>query len=95
MLAITATYFARNLSQLLDQVEQKGVSIRIFRNQKPIATLTPQVAQQSAMEAFGDLYRPLEHMVDDDWLADIQRANTSIDGQLGNANLGTQHDPWL
>ena len=91
MIAVTATHFARNLSDLLDQVEQQGVSISILRNQKPVATLTPQIAHQSAMEAFGDLYRPLEHQIKDDWLADIERANQQLNGELRH---DAQIDPW-
>lgn len=90
MHAVSATEFARNFSQMLDQVEHQGVTISIVRNHKQIATVAPQLRQQSAMEAFGDLYRPLEGAVKDDWMADIQRANKSLKGRLS----GKAQDPW-
>jgi antitoxin (DNA-binding transcriptional repressor) of toxin-antitoxin stability system len=94
MLAVTATEFARNLSQMLDQVEHKGVTISIVRNQTPVATLSPQLRQQSAADAFGDLYRPLEHTVLDDWMADVQSVNASLHGELGGQLRGAEQDPW-
>ncbi len=90
MHAVSATEFARNFSQMLDQVEHQGVSISITRNQRQIATVVPQLRQQSAMEAFGDLYRPLDGAVNDDWMADIGRVNQSLKGQLNDK----ARDPW-
>lgn len=90
MQAVSATEFARNFSQMLDQVEHQGVTISIVRNQRQIATLAPQLRQQSAMEAFGDLYRPLAGAVNDDWMADIAQVNQSLDTKLN----GKAHDPW-
>jgi antitoxin (DNA-binding transcriptional repressor) of toxin-antitoxin stability system len=90
MQAVTATEFARNFSQMLNQVEHQGVTISIVRNHKQIATLAPQLHHQSAMEAFGDLYRPMEHTVNDDWMTDIQRVNQSFNGQLSDP----EQDPW-
>jgi len=90
VLSVTATEFARNLSEMLDQVEHQRVSISIVRNQKQIATVIPQLRHQSAMDAFGDLYLPLEHTVLDDWMADVQSVNAALDGQLG----GVGQDPW-
>ena len=94
MLVVTATHFARNLSDFLDQVENKKLSIRIVRNQKPVATVTPQIPHQSALQAFGDLYRPLARAVDDDWGADIERANQAIDGRLAPVDGKAAHNPW-
>ena len=90
MQAVTATEFARNFSQMLNQVEHQGVTISIVRNHKQIATLAPQLHHQSAMEAFGDLYRPMEHTVNDDWMTDIQRVNQSFNSQLSDP----EQDPW-
>ena len=90
MQAVSATEFARNFSQMLNQVEHQGVTISIVRNQRQIATLAPQLRQQTAMEAFGDLYRPLEGAVNDDWMADIAMVNQSLDTNLN----GKAHDPW-
>ncbi len=50
--------------------KDSGVTISIVRNHKQIATLAPQLHHQSAMEAFGDLYRPMEHTVNDDRMTD-------------------------
>lgn len=90
MHAVSATEFARNFSQMLDQVEHEGVTISIVRNQKQIATVVPQLRHQSAMEAFGDLYRPLEGSVKDNWLADVKRVNRSLKGKLNDK----AQDPW-
>lgn len=90
MHAVSATEFARNFSQMLDQVEHQGITIAILRNQKQVATVVPQLRHQSAMEAFGDLYRPLEGAVKDDWMVDIQRVNKSLKGTLSSR----AQDPW-
>lgn len=90
MHAVTATEFARNFSQMLDQVERQGVTIAIVRNQKQVATVVPQLRHQSAMQAFGDLYRPLEGAVNDDWTADMKRVSKSLSGKLSNK----AQDPW-
>ncbi len=90
MQSVTATEFSRNFSQMLDQVEHQGVTISIVRNHKQIATLAPQLRHQSALEAFGDLYRPLAHTITDDWLADIDRVNAALDGQISTP----AQDPW-
>ncbi len=91
MHAVSATEFARNFSQMLDQVELQGLTISIVRNQRPIASLVPSLRSQTATEAFGDLYRPLDGAVKDDWLLDIKRVNKTLKGSL----LEKAHDPWL
>lgn len=90
MQAVTATEFARNFSQMLDQVEHQGVTISIVRNHKQVAAVVPQLLRQTAMEAFGDLYRPLNGVVKDDWLADIKRVGKSL--KVGLTAKG--QDPW-
>ena len=90
MHAVSATEFARNFSQMLDQVEHQGVSITIMRNRRQIATVVPQLKRQSAMEAFGDLYRPLEGTVNDDWMADVAQIDQSLKGKLTDK----ARDPW-
>ena len=91
MHAVSATEFARNFSQMLDQVELQGLTISIVRNQRPIASLVPSLRMQTATEAFGDLYRPLDGAVKDDWMLDIKRVNKTLKGSL----LEKAHDPWL
>ena len=90
MHAVSATEFARNFSQMLDQVEHQGITISIVRNHRQVATVVPQLRHQSAMEAFGDLYRPLEGSVKDDWLADIKLGAKALKGSL----TGKGQDPW-
>lgn len=90
MQAVSATKFARNFSQMLDQVERQGVTIAIVRNQRQVATVVPQLRHQSAMEAFGDLYRPLEGVVKDDWMADTKRVSKGLRDHLSSK----AQDPW-
>ncbi len=90
MHAVSATEFARNFSRMLDQVEHQGVTIAIVRNRKQVATVLPKLRQQGAMEAFGDLYRPLKGTVKDDWMADSRRVGRAFKGRLG----GKRQDPW-
>ena len=91
MHTVSATEFSRNFSQMLNQVEQQGISISIVRNQRQIACLIPQLRMQTAAEAFGDLYRPLEGAVKDDWLLDIEQVNKTLKGNLPEKGS----DPWL
>lgn len=74
MHAVSATEFGRSISKMLDEVEHQGVTLSILRNRKQIATVAPGLRRESAMEALGSLYRPLEGAVKDDWMADIRRA---------------------
>jgi len=91
MHAVSATEFSRNFSHMLDQVEHQGITISIVRNQRQIASVVPQLRVQNATEAFGDLYRPLEGAVKDDWLLDIKRVGKTLKGGL----LEKGRDPWL
>ena len=91
MHAVSATEFSRNFSQMLDQVEHQGITISIVRNQRQIASVVPKQRMQTAAEAFGDLYRPLEGAVKDDWMADIKRTNKHLKGNV----LEKGRDPWL
>ena len=91
MHAVSATEFARNFSQMLDQVEHQGITISIVRNQRQVASVVPQLRTQTATEAFGDLYRPLEGAIKDDWILDIQRVAKTLKGD----RLEKGRDPWL
>jgi len=91
MHAVSATEFARNFSRMLDQVEHQGITISIIRNQRQVASLVPQLRIQTATEAFGDLYRPLESSVTDDWMFDINRVAASLKGVVAEEG----RDPWL
>ena len=90
MLPVSATEFARNFSRMLDQVEHQGITISIVRNRKQVATVLPKLRQQSATEAFGDLYRPLAGAVKDDWMADSRRVGRAFKGRLDSK----RQDPW-
>lgn len=90
MQTVTATEFARNFRQMLDQVEHRGETISIVRNQRPVATLIPGAQRQTAMEAFGDLYRTLDDSAAHGWLDDARRAEEALDGQIGESD----GDPW-
>ena len=90
MHAVSATEFARNFRRMLDQVEHHGMTISIARHRKQIAIVVPQRPHQGAMEAFGDLYRPLAGAVEDDWLADIERVDQALACRFG----GAEQDPW-
>jgi antitoxin (DNA-binding transcriptional repressor) of toxin-antitoxin stability system len=90
MQAVTATEFARNFSQMLDQVEHHGVTLSIVRNHKQIATVSPRLKPQTAMELLGDIYRPLDGPVDDNWMADIRR----MDEVIAPGLLENLRDPW-
>ena len=91
MHAVSATEFARNFSQMLDQVEHQGITISIVRNQRQVASVVPQLRTQTATEAFGDLYRPLEGAIKDDWILDTQRVAKTLKGD----RLEKGRDPWL
>ena len=91
MHAVSATEFARNFSQMLDQVEHQGITISIVRNQRQVASVVPQLRTQTATEAFGDLYRPLEGAVKDDWILDTQGVAKTLKGD----RLEKGRDRWL
>lgn len=88
MQTVSATEFARNFRQMLDQVEHRGEVISIVRNQRSVATVIPGTVHMTAMEAFGDLYRTLDDEAAETWLEDIRRADDSFDGLLSD------RDPW-
>jgi PHD/YefM family antitoxin component YafN of YafNO toxin-antitoxin module len=90
MQTVTATEFARNFRQMLDQVEHRGEVIAIVRNQRAVATVIPGVAHMTAMEAFGDLYGTLDNEAAATWLEDARRVDEALDGYID----GTPKDPW-
>lgn len=90
MQTVTATEFARNFRQMLDQVEHRGEVISIVRNQRSVATVIPGTIHMTAMEAFGDLYRTLDDAAADTWLEDARRADEALDGLVGHP----ARDPW-
>lgn len=70
MKTVTVTELARNLRQMLDHVEFQGEELAIVRNHHQIARIIPGAAQQTALEAMGDLYRTLPETAAEGWLDD-------------------------
>ncbi len=67
---ISATELARNLSRILDQLVAEGGEIAIERNSRVVARLLAVPAQQTALEAMGDLYGILPEAAAAGWEAD-------------------------
>lgn len=82
---VSATELARNLSQILDQVEFHGVELSVVRNNHPIARIIPGAPRQTALEAMSDLYRTLPDEAAKDWL----KASRSFSDKLNGIR-----DPW-
>jgi prevent-host-death family protein len=70
MKTITATELARNLKDVLDQVEFRGEELAIVRNNHEIARIVPGSARRSALEAMADLYRTLPSDAAENWVKD-------------------------
>ncbi|HEY7837558.1 MAG TPA: hypothetical protein VIC54_03075 [Terriglobales bacterium] len=89
MRSLTASELARNLSQVLDGLQQGG-EVVIERNHRRIARLVPMPAGQSALEMMGDLYRTLPDEAAAAWQSDARR------GGWKAARLDAKvRDPWL
>ena len=48
---------ARRFSEVIDFIEQEQDEVVLVRNQRRVARLIPEIAPQTALEVFGDLYR--------------------------------------
>jgi len=86
MTVLTATELARNLSRILDRLEQAGEEVVIVRNNRPVGRLIPGAPTMTCREAFGDLYGTLSDEEGAAWLRDIEGADRPLDQDL--------HDPW-
>lgn len=86
MTYITATELARNLRQVLDQMEFTGEEIVVTRNNQPIARILPGGRRMTALEAMADLYRTLPEEAAAGWLQDSRKDMTE-----GFEGL---RDPW-
>ena len=89
MKTITATYLARNLRRILDQLVFEGEGIVIQRNRQQVARLLPGPARQTALEAMADLYRTLPDDAAATWQADSRKGRWK-----GNLLDGGIRDPW-
>ncbi len=89
MKKITATELARNLSQVLDRLAVDGEEILIQRNNREIARFIPGTGHQTALEAFGDLYRTLSQEAAEGWESDIRES-----GFKGTKVGESERNPW-
>lgn len=89
MKTITATELARNLRQVLDEIQTHGQELIIERNHAQIARLIPGPGRQNALEAMSDLYRTLSPQAAENWLKDSQSGPLSQQTIDANAR-----DPW-
>ena len=86
MRTITATELARNLRQMLDDVEHRGDEIAVVRNNRQIARIVPGAPRQTALEALGDLYRTLDDRAAATWVQDSRKGARTLRRDL--------RDPW-
>ncbi len=89
MKTITATHLARNLRRILDRLVIEGEGIVIERNRQQVARLLPGPAQQTALEAMGDLYRTLPDNAAATWETDSRKGPWK-----GNRLDKGIRDPW-
>lgn len=89
MKKITATDLARNLSRILDRLAIDGEGLLVERNSRAVAYLRPAPAEQTALEAMGDLYRTLPEDAAKSLEADIR----SLKLRGANLHKGVR-DPW-
>jgi antitoxin (DNA-binding transcriptional repressor) of toxin-antitoxin stability system len=84
MITMSVTDFARNMKEILNQVEYRGEELLLMRNKKPVVKLTPQNKGADALSVMADLYRVLPDAAAESWVADSR--------ELG-AGDGLK-DPW-
>jgi len=77
MKEITATDFSRNFKKVMDLVEFKSESIKVFRNDQPIAKIIPESHELTAIEAMSDLFRALPDPAGKNWEGDSRSGNFS------------------
>ena len=86
MVTMTATEFSRNLSRVLDRLEQGGEEVVVMRNHRVVARLSPGAPGMTAREAFSDLEGLLSEAEGAAWLVDCKGADRALNGEL--------RDPW-
>lgn len=84
MTTMSATTFARQLSQVLDRLEHGGKEIAIIRNQRMVAKLVPGVPRMNALEAFADLYGILTPAEGAAWARDAASLDRKAAAELEN-----------
>ena len=86
MVKITATELARNLSAVLDRLENGSEEVVIVRNKHMVGKLLPGAPAMTAMEAFADLFGAISDEEGGAWLEDCRGADRPLRKELG--------DPW-
>jgi len=76
MIVMSVTDFARNMKEVLNQVEARGEEVLLVRNKKNLAKLVSQPRGNTALEVFSDLYRTLPDSAAETWL-EQSRSNES------------------
>ena len=89
MKRLSATDVARNFSAVLDAVERDQEEIVLVHNQRQVARLVPEAAQQDALAVFGDLYRTL-----DDRTADALSAAITAQRKRRRGRATELRNPW-
>ncbi len=84
MIVMSVTDFARNMKDVLNQLEYRGEEVLLVRNKKKLVKLVPQVRGSSALEVFSDLYRTLPETAAETWLEDSRMGGTAAE----------MRDPW-
>ncbi|HEY7819757.1 MAG TPA: type II toxin-antitoxin system Phd/YefM family antitoxin [Vicinamibacteria bacterium] len=85
----SVTEVARNFSAVLDALERDQEEVILVRNQRQVARLVPESAQQDALSVFGDLYRTL-----DDDAAEALSAALAFNRKSRRGRLSELRNPW-
>jgi len=75
MIVMSVTDFARNMKEVLNQVEYNGEEILLVRNKRNVVKLIPQSRGGKALEVMSDLYRTLPLEAGETWLEDSRSAS--------------------
>jgi antitoxin (DNA-binding transcriptional repressor) of toxin-antitoxin stability system len=86
MKVMTATELSRNLSRVLDSLQNGTEEIIIIRKKDPVARLIPGTPQMTALEALSDLYRTLPDQEGKNWYKDARRGSRRARKEI--------QDPW-
>jgi len=84
MIIMSVTDFARNMKEVLNQVEYRGEEVLLVRNKRNLVKLVPQLRGSNALEVFSDLYRTLPEQAGETWLEDSKGSGAATEWK----------DPW-
>lgn len=82
MKRITATELARNLISVLDQVRETGEEYLVESGRQPVARVLPTPGRMTAEQALADLYRTLDPVDAETWVADARRGDSALSDEL-------------